>query len=478
MKKLLLTALSATLLLSASSCVDSLDDYNIDTKNPTKVPASTLFSNAERNLGRTMASSSVNLNVFRLYVQYWAQTTYFDESIYDINTRAINTNFWSALYRDVLRDLQEAKTLASADILTSNKTKANQLAAIEVLEVYTWMTLVDTFGDIPYSQALNIDTPQPKYDDDAAIYADLATRLDRAIAALDASGDSFGDADLIYHGDVASWKMFANSLKLRMALTIADVDDAKARTMAQQAAPNVFTSNDDNAQLNFLSTSPSTNPVWEDLVQSGRKDYVGANTFINRLTSLNDPRLPVYFKMKPMTMTYVGGVYGTNNNYNSFSAPGAALEDPTLPGVLLSYTEVEFLLAEAAARTYSVGGTPASHYNAAVTASIQQWGGSAAQAAAYLAQPSVAYATAAGTYKQKIGNQKWIALYNQPVEAWKEYRRLDAPALVKPTQARTDLPLRFTYPVNEQNLNTANYTAAASAMGGDLVTSKVFWDRF
>ncbi|MBJ6110099.1 SusD/RagB family nutrient-binding outer membrane lipoprotein [Hymenobacter sp. BT523] len=477
MKKTLLFL--STALFLATSCVDSLDDYNVDPKSATKVLSVTLVSNAERSLARTVTSSSVNLNPFRLFVQYWAQTTYFDESIYNITTRPIPASFWTALYRDVLADLRESKKIIAADQLISTGVRNNQNAIVEVLEVYTWSTLVDTFGNVPYSKALDINNPQPSYDDAATVYNDLIARLDAAIGQMNTTAGSgaFEGGDLLYGGDMASWKKFANSLKLRLALTISDVDNTKASQMAQQAASNVLTSNEENAQLNFLSTAPNTNPVWEDLIQSGRFDFVGAGTFITRLNTLNDPRRNDYFKLAA-NGTYRGGVYGTNNNYATYSAPGDKLEDPTMPGVLLSYSQVEFLLAEAVERGYAVGGTAAGHYNAGVTASILEWGGTQAEATTYLAQPTVAYATATGTYKQKIGVQKWIALYGQPVDSWREYRRLDSPTLTAPTGALSALPLRLTYPVVEQNLNGANYKAASSAIGGDLVTTKIFWDKF
>ncbi|TDN38358.1 SusD/RagB family nutrient-binding outer membrane lipoprotein [Hymenobacter sp. UV11] len=475
MKKAIIFSLSTLLL--ATSCVDSLTDYNVDIKNPAAVPGVALFSNAERTLTRTVVSTNVNLNPFRLYVQYWAETSYPQESRYNIDTRQINRAFWDALYTGALSNLSEAKKLIPNNQFTSAAVQKNQQACVEILAVYTWKTLVDTYGNIPYTEALDFNNAQPKYDDAKTIYASLFTRLDAALASLNPSVAGMGDADILYSGNVASWVKFGNSLKLRMALTIADDDAAKAATAAVQAAPNVFKAVGDKAQLQFISSPPNTNPLWEDLIQSGRYDFVGADTFVNQLNTLNDPRRPSYFKLGPGN-AYVGGPYGALNTYNNFSAPGTRLEDPTLPGVLLSYSEVEFLLAEAAARNIAVGGTAASHYNAAVTASIIEAGGSASDVDAYLAQPTVAYATAAGTYKQKIGIQKWIALYDQPVVAWTEWRRLDSPTLVKPARAISEIPVRFPYPSTELNLNGANNAAAAAAIGGDLVTTKIFWDKF
>jgi hypothetical protein len=155
--------------------------------------------------------------------------------------------------------------------------------------------------------------------------------------------------------------------------------------------------------------------------------------------------------------------------------------DPAFEGLLLDYSEVEFLLAEAVERGF-ITGSAADHYNKAVTASITYWGGTAAEAAAYLAQPKVAYTTAGATWKEKIGFQKWLALYNRGWESWVEWRRLDYPRLSPPSggnvPAGLAIPVRMIYPIIEQTLNGANREAAAGAIGGDLATTKLWWDKF
>lgn len=477
MKKSLFLLLPA--LLTATSCVDSLKEYSVDPKSASVAPGTTLISNAERSLARTMVSANTNEGPFRYYVQYWSATTYPQESRYDINTRAINLAIWQRLYRDVLIDLKEANRLITADVsITDPKIKANQLACGEVLSVYAWASLVDTFGDVPYSDALNPANPLPKYDDDKAIYNNLITRLDAAIGQMTTTSAGLGNDDLLNKGSMDLWKKFANSLKLRLAMTIADDDAAKAKTLVEAAvAGGVLTSNTDVIDLTF-ATNPNANPLWEDLVLSGRADFVGSVPFVDRLNALNDPRASSFFKLAA-DGTYKGAPYGASNSYDQFSAPGTKLEAPALPGVLMSYTQIEFLLADAADRGFAVGGTVASHYEAGVRASISEWGGTAAEADVYLAQPNVAFATALGaTNKQKIGNQEWIALYNQPFDSFREYRRLDAPSLTKAISALSDIPVRLYYPVVEQNVNGANYSAASSAIGGDKVTTKVFWDKF
>jgi hypothetical protein len=473
MKKIVLVICGLVVL--GISCKRNITDLNIDPKNPSTAPSYAFFTNAQRSLMNTLTSSNVNLNIFRLIVQHWQETTYVDESQYDLATRSINDAVWNALYRDVLRDFQEAKNLIPNDVSDEGVQK-NELAITDILQVVAWYYLVTTYGDIPYTEALDISKPFPKYDDAKTVYNDLLARLDADIAGLNASKGSFEGADIIYGGDVGSWKKFANSFKLKMGLTIADVDNAKAKSTVESAvAAGVFTSNADNAQFQYLTSPPNTNPIWVDLVQSGRKDFVAASTLVNEMETLDDPRSDNYFTVDA-NGGYSGGDPGESSNYATFSKPSETITAPDFPGLLLDYSEVEFLLAEAAQRGYTVGGTAAAHYAKAITASIVYWGGTVGEATAYIGQPSVAYSPA--NWKQSIGIQKWIALYNRGWDAWLEWRQLDYPLLTPASGALSDIPVRYPYPVNEQNVNRINYEAAAAAIGGDDVTTKLWWDIY
>lgn len=487
MKKSFLLILPVLFVLS--SCNKDLSNLNVDIKKPAVVPSYTLFSNAEKNLVDQMTSSSVNNNVFRLIEQQWTETTYTDESNYNLTTRTIPDQVWRVLYRDVLKDLNESKKYIPLDVLDSKgilniPQQKNDLAIVEVLQVYTFSTLVNTFGNIPYSQAFDSTNFFPKFDDAKTVYLDLLKRLDVAIASLKVNPSAgsfnspFGNADLLYSGNVASWSKFANSLKLKLGMILADSDPTTAKTAVESAvAAGVFTSNADNAIFQYLSVQPSTNPIWLDLVNSGRNDFVPTNTIINLMNTLNDPRLAGYFTQNA-SGGYTGGVPGKGNTYTTFSHVADAITAPNYPSDMMDYAEIEFTLAEAVERSMSVGGTAALHYSNAVTASIQFWGGSTTDATTYLANPLVNYTTATGTYKQKIGTQKWLALYNRGFDAYTEQRRLDYPVLPAPLIAISGFPVRFPYPNSEQNLNQANYDAAAAAIGGDKVTTKLFWDKF
>ena len=471
MKKLLFLSL---LVFVFAACTD-ISEFNKDTKNPETVPASALIGNATVALFDYMSEPNVNVNNFRLYAQHWAQTTYPDESNYELVERNVNGRAWNTMYATVLRDLKDAKPLIEADKFLTDAEKAAQLGILTVMETFVYSLLVDLFGDIPYSEAL-AGVITPAYDDAAGVYNSIITNLDGAIAAL-ATQSKMAD-DLVYGGDSEAWKKLGNSLKLKLAIRLADSNNAKAKTMAEAAvASGVFTSNGDNFQLGYYSSTPNTNPLWEQLIQSGRSDFVAANTFADALNTLNDPRIPYFFKNNGANGEAVGGVYGTSNGFPSNSQPGTLLEDPTWPGKIMSYTEVLFLLADAAERGFNVGGAAAGFYHDAITNSIMEWGGSADDAAAYIAQADVNYATAPGTWKQKIAMQKWIALYDMGFEAWTTYRVYDWPNLPPAADSERPVIKRYTYPVTEFSLNGANLDAAITKLGGDdNIQKKVFWD--
>ncbi len=524
MKKILIILMT---FLVIASCT-KLEDLNKDIKNPEAVPGVTLFSNAQKALADQIASTNVNLNVFKLWAQYWTETTYTDEANYDIINRTIADNAWREWYRDVLMDFKEARLVIGATTYATEQEEleaANQLVIIDIMEVFVYERMVTLWGNVPYTEALDIENITPAYDDAFTIYKDLLTRIDRDITALDESNGSFGSADLVYHGDVTAWKMFANTLKLKMGTVLSDVDASLATTTINAAMGGAFTSNADNAEFVYQSNTPNTNPLYVDLTLSGRQDFIGTTIITDHMNPLTDPRLLSYYSaldfvyatdddgnnidteiegegkmilifkdiddndsLVNVELPYMalaaddlsfkynlGGVYGASNPYTGYSHVADAIaEDPTFPCLLLSYVEVEFYLAEAAARGFT-NGAPEDHYTAGITASFEYWGATGIDG--YLANPDVAYETAAGDWKQKIATQAWIAFYNNGYLGWTERRRLDFPVLPDPPDMEiASQPVRFTYPVFEQTLNNDNYYEAAGAIGGDDMTTKLFFD--
>lgn len=555
MKKILIVLVAAVF---AVSCSDNLESLNENIKDPTAVSGESLFAGAQKRLVDQIVTPNVNSNNNRLWVQYWNETTYNDESNYDQVTRSIPDNHWRVMYRDVLKNLDEsARVISETDNDLTNNLKNNKLAIVEILSVYAWSNLVETYGDIPYTEALDIDNQLPSYDDAETVYKDLIVRLTNAIQSFDSQGSFSANEDLIYNGDVSKWKKFGNTLKLRMAMVLADVDPSLSKSTAEAAVNSgVFTSNDDTAAYQYSSAAPNNNPVNDNLVLSGRNDYVAAETLIDKMNELQDPRRAEYFdpnintalgevadvstagNVTTITFTenfdtapivgnnayiptddpevptrvgvitgvgsnyieiedtletpavgstmiaavYVGTTIGTTTRYADFTHVNRTMVDGAERGVILSYVEAEFLLAEAAARGYNVGGSAEDHYVAGITASFEWWGATGLDE--YLARPDVDYNSALANsssnpaWKEVIGTQAWIALYNRTFAAWLSVRRLDYPILKEPSRAVTGYPVRYTYPVSEQNLNPTNYEAAASGIGGDTPTNRLFWDKY
>jgi len=492
MKKIILL-LSVFLVLV--SC-KKLTDLNKDTKDPMTTSGEDLFTNAQKTFFDQMTTSNIFQNDWNLYAQYWQETTYVTESNYNIVPDNIPNDVWNWMYQDVLINLQQAtKTITATAYPTdpSPTIKQNKLAIVDILDVHVWSTLVETFGNVPYSQALNINNVNPVYDDGKTIYENLVTRLNTDIATLEANlvtypaGYGFRTADNVYgsnaEGDVTCWIKYANSLRLKMCMNLADCDNTFSTKWGSAAVTdgNFIQSNSENCTLPYLSTPPYTNPRYEDQIASGRHDFVAAITIIDTMTNWSDPREPFYFTtvdtstVTPPSAVYIGATVGAQCNYYTTSNIAPSQWLPTCPGIVFEASQVYFLLAEAASRGgYGVSGTAQSYYNQGVTASIENWGGTAAQAATYLAEPQVAFNSA--QWKESIGLQQWIAFFNRGFDEWTELRRLQYPVLTTPPSAAPGgFPNRFSYPSEEQTLNAANWAAASAAIGGDYVNTVLFF---
>lgn len=472
LSKIILTGVIATLGLT--SCQRDLASLNEDQKHPSLLPSENLFATALFQSSYYMDTPSVNFNNYRFFTQQWAEVEYPQETQYDLVTRNQPRNYWNRMYVYTINNLRTAKANLEGEANTP-AIKANKLASLELEEIFVWETLVDTYGNVPYSDALKPDvTVTPKYDDAKTIYVDLIQRLNTAVASIQTSSAGYTRGDLVYYGNMTKWIKFANSLKLRLAMNLADVDPTLSKATAEQAiAAGVITSEADTYKFVY-DGGTFLNPVYDNLVASNRDDFTPSELVINTMEARNDPRMGKWFTK--VNGAYVGGVFGQKNlPYANFSHLNDVFRSATNPSRLLSVTEVNFLKAEAAARGYSVGGTAEELFIAAVTGSLSENGVSAADIASYL----TANPYNAADWKKSIGVEAWIALFNHGLSNWNFTRRLDAPVFVNPpTSVLSGVPVRMPYSDQEYVLNGANVEAAATAIGGDKATTKLFWDKF
>ncbi len=481
MKNIYLLVLVLGVLVSSCELPD-----NKDPKAATVVPAEALFSNALRDGLRHLDQMDQNVNVSRLMCQHTSMMQYPEPSRYIFDDRQIPDGYWNTTYL-VLQDLKEVRTLVEERVSgDSENRKANNLAIVDIMEVLMYHNLVDVLGDIPYEDALGgFDNKTPMYTDAATIYDDLLLRLAADIATLGTgiNDGSWGVEDFVYGGDVAMWKKFAGTLQLRLGMRLADTNPSRAQAELADALTAGVLESGESMQLPWVGVTPHVNTIYDVFKVSNRNDYAPSLTIITLMEGLNDARMPLYFTQVDTSvlsegkMAYVGLKYGltSNESYPTYSHFGDAMFAADYPATFACYAEVEFLLAEAAARGYTTPMTAEEHYEAGITESYAFWGADDTNLTGYLNMSDVAYDQA--RWKELIGTQKWLAVYNRGGEGWAAQRIFDWPVMDPPEDmTQEDIPSRLPYPYNEPDLNGDNYTAAAAAIGGDDVRTLIFWD--
>ncbi len=500
--RLIQLATVAAVIASAACNNDKLTSLNKNPNSPEDVPATTIFTSAERNaVARWLGGGIADLRGTEWLVQHFAEVQYPDEDDYKRLQASSTSGLFDAPYQNELEDLQKviSKGVAAKDPGTS--------APAQILRTWDFSNLTNTFGDIPYSQALQGDvvgsTLNPAYDPQKNIYADFFTVLDAAAKALKTASNSLGAADAIYGGSPQGWRRFANSLRARLALQLVNVDQATASTqLAAALADGVFASNAEMAVFPWPGDGVYNNP-WADNF-SGRDDHRMSQTLVNYMLQTNDPRLPVYAQPTqdweggvPKAAKYAGMPNGLTQStasayFTSSSRPGAIFypgqtvygffggNGKGQPSYVMTYAEVEFIKAEAAERSLA-GLTPAlakGFYDAAITASLDQWGVTDSTTVAnFLADPAIAYQGGTAGLIQ-IANQKWVALFTDGTQAWAEWRRTCQPAnLVPGLYAIINTgPRRFEYSKTETAVNAAQLASAVSRQGSDLFQTRMYWD--
>jgi len=393
-------------------------------------------------------------------------------------------------------------------VIENTPENSNTIQACRIMKVFLFQKLTDTYGEIPYFEAgkgYNGNVFAPKYDTQEAIYNDLLKELDEAGDALDANKAFVGNADLYYQSNVGKWKKLANSLMLRVAMRLSKVNPAKAKQYVEKAfAKGVFTSNDDSLVLKHdagpqgVKTNPITSSWVRNDLNGGDANTKFSKTFIDLLKNNNDPRLRIYAKLEATGDNTPENQQGLANDAKEF--PGGdkkKFSDPNTstvlrldaPTLIMSYAEVEFLLAEAAVKGWNVGGTAQKYYEDGVKAAMDVLTIFGDKVAAVSPAEYNTYITAhpfkaAGTEAEKIEQiitQKWIVLLFNGFEAFSEYRRTGYPVLVPvndPTgETKGTIPRRLIYDQSELITNSVNYKEAVARQGLDLMTTRIWWDK-
>src|SRR5690554_28842 len=506
-----------TILIFLGGCDKDFVEINTNPYALTDVDPALVFAGAQRShLGNWAAEHTIVQQFVNPYNQGATLGFNFNEDI-----DGVGTPKWNESYTGPVRNLVHA-----IDLLGENTERINLLSMIRIWKAQVFMGLVDTYGDVPYFQtgkAVSDLIYYPVYDDDAAIYEDLYKELTEAMAAFNPSAD-YVPEDLFYgrNGEnptsnageqIEKWRKLGNSLLVRLGMRYSKVDPSKAEDIVAEAfAGGVMTSNDDNAYVVYDGTA-YVHAENNNLRNFSHFNYM-AEPFVDQLKSTNDPRgkyilatykdpgaiagdanpdtvlanqfgVPIGVDDGTITSDDPGNPYrGSRGSGLDYSQPNIySVAAPAAPDFYVTFAQTSLLLAEAARRGW-IPGSAQVYYEEAIRADMQAYSLyprtspiSEAEITTYLEDPNVAYNDADAL--ELINTQYWIVNIRNGTEAFANFRRSGYPAL-SPNLYNNNLQggfvRRMSYPDREASANFDAYTAASSAMGGDNLTSRVFWD--
>lgn len=506
--------------LCFASCTKGFEEKNTNPYAITKIDPGLLFTGAER--GMNIGSWDGEQTIVQQYINaYNAGATAGFQFNLDID--GYSNDRWGA-YTGVIKPLVQI-----ISIVKDNPANKNLYNMVRIWKAFAFMTLVDTYGDVPYNDAGKVyleGINYPKYDKMADIYADLYTELKTATAALSASNE-YVTGDLFFGGSttstpalitaqVAHWKKIGYSLMLRLGMRYSKMDATKAASIAQEAfAGGVILSNSDNVVVTQYN---GTVPNGFSNLQRNISPYFYylAEPFVNQLKNTGDPRLKYIGASyaNPTTITSTrdtttANQYGFPVGYDAVSfltAPGSrgakggglnytqlnyqVMVSTVAPALFITNAQTQLLLAEAKFRGWITSATTTQqYYEAGVKAAMDEWAlfpGTFSPAVSntekdnYLVGPGVAYNDANAL--KLINTQYWICSITNGPEGFANWRRSGFPVLLR-NKYNDDLVAgggfvrRMSYPDAEKASNAANYNAAAASMGGDGITQRVFWDK-
>ncbi len=504
-KRLVFILISFGIFLNIG-CKKTYLDVNNDPNRVTdaNVTAELIFPQAENAVGQRAASG--NFSFLNQWMGYTAPNGGFvpQQNLISYN---IDYTFGDALFQNhynVLFDLHQAevKGLATGDSAIAG--------ASIILSAKLFQELVDLYGDIPYSQAFNVNKyTTPTYDKAQDIYHSLLARLDTAIGYMKLPQKSaFAAADIINHGDTTKWIKFANTLKLRLLIRQSEVAgfDPSAEIAKIQSTGGVLGAGQSiSVNPGYVNDVDKQNPYYANYgwTPTGTQSNLStdANAYIvNILSSTNDPRLDRFFFPAGFDTTngFVGNTFGdpigtlAQANASSYFGP-ALVGDVNGNNVGTGYSQSQFiypsyeslfLKAEAVARGWISGDA-----NAALAAAITEsfvWLGvpnAVSAATTYITKnPTIATLNSASSVSAKakiVVYQKYIANTEiDPLESFLDQNRLhflSDKSYISTFSGKISntLPLRLLYPQSEYTTNSKNVPAEVAS---DVFTKKLFWE--
>ncbi len=515
MKRNLIAIAISFLVLASTSCDKNFEEINTNPALANDLNPAYLFSNAQR-LSAIASYHYQGEIVQHINTPYGGQLAAGNRNI--INDQHSNAAF-NTLFTGPVRYLVDVINKTQDD-----PEESNLYHMARIWKAYCFQVLVDTYGDVPYSEAgLGYVEGNflPKYDSSESIYESIIQEYISATDALDPAKRTVGSADLFFGGDIEKWKRLGNSLLLRTGMRFTKIDENKARELVSQAvAPargGVMTSNSDNALIQF--NAAYTNATSNALLAGERANYYIGAAFIDFLKDNQDPRLR-YIAVKydnPSNPLETAGNANTDPEAQQGMPYGydeSSIEDaPGFPGkigsafrysqfnratviridapeYLVSYSQTLLLLAEANHRGFINTGSVKDYYEGAIIAHMGQselYGTSPnitpQEQTNYLNGPHVAFNPANAL--QQINEQYWVSSFRNWAEAWANFRRSSYPELTPVNFPSQDPSVtsgngfirRLVYPLREVSVNSANVQEATSRMGGDNLGNTVFWDR-
>lgn len=493
--KIALTGIFSVMLML--SCTDDFVETNTNPAAVAIAPAGALFNPIVQN---PLRNYQRNINLYPdLFSQYWGNIiSGFESGRYEYVDGWIG-NMWREFYTDTLAEANTMVTLYGDDPAFTDA-----LAQLEIWMVSEWARMLQIYGDLPYFGAgEGVLVP---YSSEEEIYTDLFARLDAAVNVLgtsDVTQFSYGGDDLIYNGDSERWRVFGNSLRLRLAMRLANVAPQMAREQANAAVNlGVMVSNDDICQI----------PLWGE---GGFYDYIHiiSNIFINIRISetfadlmyseagFEDPRasrLLAYDEDSPLNGGDFMGVANGLDVVPEEAVQFATMKTEDLGGEfvgfvgnrgtiglfmpIMTYSEVLFLQAEAALRGW-IPGDANSLYTQGVQASMDFVGVPAAEAADYIAAIPTLSGSNEAQLKQLI-TQKYIANFPNGSEAWADFRRTDYPDITLPADGVSGNSLvapetwvkRVRYPDAAHNFESEFMPAEFNTIPTNRMDIRLWWD--